>query len=57
MASTPAESLIGQFNRRVKGAEKSWGKGVAKAFLQGWDAQLSEDGSGEAFQAHRPGGR
>jgi hypothetical protein len=38
------ESLIKQFNRRVKGTEKSWNEDQAEWILQLRAAQLSEDG-------------
>jgi hypothetical protein len=57
VTSTRVESLIKQFNQRVKGTEKFWGEGGAEAILQGRAAYLSEDGRAEAFYAHRPRGR
>lgn len=57
VTSTLVESLIKQFNQRVKGTEKFWGEGGAEAILQGRAAYLSEDGRAEAFYAHRPRGR
>ncbi|HWT83170.1 MAG TPA: LysR family transcriptional regulator, partial [Candidatus Methylomirabilis sp.] len=38
------ESLIKQFNRRVKGTEKFWNEDQAETILQLRAAQLSEDG-------------
>ncbi len=38
------ESLIKQFNRRVKGTEKFWNEAQAETFLQLRASQLSEDG-------------
>ncbi len=38
------ESLIKQFNRRVKGTEKFWNEAEAETILQLRAAQLSEDG-------------
>lgn len=44
ISSAPVESLIKQFNRRVKGSEKFWLKQGAEAVLQVRAAYLSEDG-------------
>jgi len=57
VTSTLVESLIKQFNQRVKGTEKFWVRRGAEAILQGRAAYLSEDGRDEAFYAHRPRGR
>ncbi len=57
VTSTIVESLIKQFNKRVKGTEKFWLRGGAEAILQGRAAYLSEDGRGLNFYAHRPRGR
>jgi hypothetical protein len=57
VTSTLVESLIKQFNKRVKGTEKFWLRGGAEAILQGRAAYLSEDGRDEAFYAHRPRGQ
>jgi hypothetical protein len=57
VTSTLVESLIKQFNKRVKGTEKFWVRPGAEAILQGRAAYLSEDGRDEAFYAHRPRGR
>jgi hypothetical protein len=38
------ESLIKQFNRRVKGTEKAWNEAQVETILQLRAAQLSEDG-------------
>ena len=57
VTSTLVESLIKQFNKRVKGTEKFWLRGGAEAILQSRAAYLSEDGRDEAFYAHRPRGR
>jgi hypothetical protein len=57
VTSTLVESLIKQFNKRVKGTEKFWLRGGAEAILQSRAAYLSEDGRDEAFHAHRPRGR
>ncbi len=56
VTSTIVESLIKQFNKRVKGTEKFWLRGGAEAILQGRAAYLSEDGRGAGFYAHRPRG-
>jgi len=50
-SSAPVESLIKQFNRRVKGTEKFWLKGGAEAVLQVRAAYLSEDGRSERYWA------
>ena len=57
VTSTLVESLIKQFNARVKGTEKFWCEAGAEAILQSRAAYLSEDGRVEAFYAHRPRGR
>ena len=57
VSSAIVESLIKQFNQRVKGTEKFWVRGDAEAVLQVRAAYLSEDGRGEAFHAHRPRGQ
>lgn len=57
VTSAAVESLIKQFNQRVKGTEKFWLTGGAEAVLQVRAAYLSDDGRGEAFHAHRPRGR
>lgn len=57
VSSAAVESLIKQFNQRVKGTEKFWLRGGAEAVLQVRAAYLSDDGRGEAFHAHRPRGR
>jgi hypothetical protein len=57
VTSTLVESLIKQFNQRVKGTEKFWLEDGAEAILQCRAAYLSEDGRAEAFYAHRPRGR
>jgi hypothetical protein len=44
ISSAPVESLIKQFNRRIKGSEKFWLTGGAEAVLQVRAAYLSEDG-------------
>ena len=57
VTSAAVESLIKQFNQRVKGTEKFWLRGGAEAVLQVRAAYLSDDGRGEEFHAHRPRGR
>jgi hypothetical protein len=56
VTSTIVESLIKQFNQRVKGTEKFWLRDGAEAILQSRAAYLSEDGRGVDFYAHRPRG-
>jgi len=56
VTSTIVESLIKQFNLRVKGTEKFWLRGGAEAILQSRAAYLSQDGRGVDFYAHRPRG-
>jgi hypothetical protein len=48
-SSAPVESLIKQFNRRVKGSEKFWLKSGVEAVLQVRAAYLSEDGRTERY--------
>jgi hypothetical protein len=57
VTSAAVESLIKQFNQRVKGSEKFWLRGGAEAVLQVRAAFLSEDGRGEEFHSRRPRGR
>jgi len=58
ISSAPVESLIKQFNRRVKGTEKFWTPSALEAILQIRAADLSEDGRLERFwSAPRPQGR
>ena len=57
VGSAAVESLIKQFNQRVKGTEKFWLRGGAEAVLQIRAAYLSDDGRGEAFHANRPRSR
>lgn len=55
ISSAPVESLIKQFNRRVKGTEKFWLKGGVEAVLQVRAAHLSEDSRVERYwQRPRP---
>jgi hypothetical protein len=54
--SSLAESLVGEFNARVKGKQKFWNRpGGAEAALQVRAALLSEDGRLERYFAERPG--
>jgi hypothetical protein len=54
--SSLAESLVGEFNARVKGKQKFWNRpGGAEAVLQVRAALLSEDGRLERYSAERPG--
>lgn len=57
ISSAAVESLIKQFNQRVKGTEKFWLRGGAEAILQARAAYLSQDERGVAFHAHRPRAR
>jgi hypothetical protein len=57
VTSAAVESLIKQFNHRVKGTEKFWLRGGAEAVLQVRAAYLSDDGRGEEFHSRRPRGR
>jgi hypothetical protein len=57
VSSAAVESLIKQFNQRLKGTEKFWLRDGAEAVLQVRAAYLSDDGRGEAFHAHRPRSR
>jgi hypothetical protein len=56
VTSAAVESLIKQFNRRVKGTEKFWRKGGAEAILQSRAAYLSDDDRADRFLAQRPRG-
>jgi hypothetical protein len=49
VSSAPVESLIKQFNRRVKGTEKFWLEEGVEAVLQVRAAYLSEDGRAERY--------
>src|SRR5436309_1400968 len=54
--SSLVESLVGEFNARVKGKAKFWNRpGGAEAILQVRAALLSEDGRLERHFASRPG--
>jgi hypothetical protein len=54
ITSTAVESLVKQFNQRMKGTEKFWITGGAEALLQVRAAYLSDDDRAEAFHQHRP---
>lgn len=56
VTSAAVESLIKQFNQRLKGTEKFWIRGGAEAVLQVRAAYLSEDGRAEEFYTRRPRG-
>jgi hypothetical protein len=54
--SSLVESLVGEFNARVKGKQKFWNRPAgAEAILQVRAALLSEDGRWERYFAERPG--
>src|SRR5437764_2014189 len=54
--SSLVESLVGEFNARVKGKQKFWNRpGGAEGVLQVRAAYLSEDGRWERYFAERPG--
>jgi hypothetical protein len=54
--SSLVESLVGEFNTRVKGRSKFWNRpSGAEAILQVRAALLSEDGRLERYFAQRPG--
>jgi ribosomal protein L12E/L44/L45/RPP1/RPP2 len=56
ITSSLAESLVGEFNARVKGREKFWNRpGGAEAILQLRAAVLSEDDRLARYFAQRPG--
>jgi hypothetical protein len=57
MTSAAVESLIKQFNQRIKGSEKFWVRGGVEAVLQVRAAYLSDDGRAEDFHARRPRSR
>jgi hypothetical protein len=54
VTSGRVESLIKQFNRRVKGTEKFWNAAQAETILQLRAAQLSEDGRLSKYLKGRP---
>ena len=53
ISSAPIESLIKQFNQRVKGTEKFWHRSRLEAVLQSRAAYLSEDGRARKFWTER----
>lgn len=56
ITSSLAESLVGEFNARVKSRQKYWNRpSGAEAILQLRAAVLSEDGRLERYFAERPG--
>jgi len=56
ITSSLVESLVGDFNARVKGRQKYWNRSAgAEAILQLRAAVLSEDGRLERYFAERPG--
>jgi len=57
ITSAIVESLIKQFNQRVKGTEKFWTQDGAEAVLQIRAAYLSEDDRAERFHEQWPRGR
>lgn len=57
VSSAAVESLIKQFNQRVKGTEKFWTTKRLEAILQVRAAYLSQDDRARAFFDHRPPGR
>lgn len=56
VTSAAVESLVKQFNQRIKGSEKFWLQGGVEAVLQVRAAYLSEDGRADDFHARRPRG-
>lgn len=58
ISSAPVESLIKQFNQRVKGTEKFWHRSRLEAVLQSRAAYLSQDGRAKRFwDKRKPTGR
>jgi hypothetical protein len=57
ISSAAVESLIKQFNQRVKGTEKFWNKGGAESVLQIRAAYLSDDDRSDRFHEQRPRGQ
>jgi len=57
VSSAAVESLIKQFNQRVKGTEKFWTEHRLEAVLQVRAAYLSQDDRAQAFFDRRPPGR
>lgn len=56
ISSALVESLVKQFNLRVKGTEKFWISPGAESILQVRAAYLSDDDRAETFHLHRPRG-
>jgi hypothetical protein len=56
VSSAAVESLVKQFNQRIKGTEKFWLRGGVEDILQVRAAYLSEDGRAEDFHDRRPRG-
>lgn len=57
VTSAAVESLVKQFNQRIKGSEKFWLRGGVEAVLHVRAAYLSEDGRADDFHACRPRAR
>ena len=57
VSSAAVESLVKQFNQRVKGTEKFWTKDRLEAVLQVRAAYLSQDDRARTFFDRRPPGR
>ncbi len=57
ITSAAVESLIKQFNQRVKGTEKFWNQAGAEGVLQIRAAYLSDDDRSERFHEQRPRGQ
>lgn len=53
ISSAPVESLIKQFNQRIKGTEKFWQPSRVEAILQSRAAYLSQDKRAEEFWKNR----
>jgi len=54
VTSAAVESLVKQFNQRIRGSEKFWLRGGVEAVLHVRAAYLSDDGRAEDFHARRP---
>jgi hypothetical protein len=57
VTSAAVESLVKQFNQRIKGTEKFWLRDGVEAVLNVRAAYLSDDGRAEDFHTRRPRGR
>lgn len=57
VTSAAVESLVKQFNQRIKGTEKFWLRDGVEAILHVRAAYLSDDGRAEEFHTRRPRGR